>query len=82
MISTIGLYDLPGYSPRILGMIKVNHGKRTTIRSPRQRKMTYGNMGPSARSMLILAIPQAIKSPTPMGGRKRPMPTAAVMTME
>ena len=85
MISTTGfydLYDLAGYSPRILGMIMVNHGKSTTIKSPRQRKITYGSMGRSTRSMLILAIPQEIKSPTPIGGRKRPMPTAAVMTME
>jgi hypothetical protein len=39
-------------------------------------------MGPTARSTLMLAMPQEMKSPTPIGGRNRPIPVAATTTME
>ena len=47
--------QVAGYSLRTFGRIRVNHGKRITIKSPRQRKITYGSMGRRVRSMLILA---------------------------
>ena len=42
----------------------------------------YGIIGPITRSMVMPAMPHAMKKPTPIGGRNRPMPVAATTTME